>query len=53
MISVLGKPQMRNRDMIYFVIAFGLVGMNIVVFHLINDVLKREEKIHEDRMFRL
>lgn len=53
MISVLGKPQMRNRDIIYFVIAFGLVGMNIVVFHLINDVLKREEKIHEDRMFRL
>lgn len=53
MISVLDKPQMRNRDMIYFVIAFGLVGMNIVVFHLINVVLKREEKIHEDRMFRL
>lgn len=53
MISVLGKPRMQSRDMIYFIIAFGLVGMNIVVFHLINDILKREEKIHEDEMFRL
>ncbi len=53
MISVLGRPRMQGRDIIYFIIAFGLVGMNIVVFHLINNILKREEKIHEEKMFRL
>lgn len=53
MISVLGKPQIHGRDIIYFIIAFGLIGMNIVVFHLINDILKREKKIHEDKVFRL
>jgi hypothetical protein len=53
MISVLGKPQMQGKDFIYFIIAFGLVGMNIVVFYLINGILKREETIHEDNVFRL
>ena len=51
MVSVLGKPQMQSRDFIYFMIAFALVGMNIVVFHLINSILKREEKIREDQIF--
>lgn len=53
MISILGKPQMQGRDIIYFIIAFGLVGMNIVVFRLMNNILKREEKMHEDKIFRL
>lgn len=53
MILVLGKPQMNHKDIIYFVISFGLAGMNIFVFYLINDILKREEKIHEDSLFRL
>lgn len=53
MISALGKPQIQGRNIIYFIIAFGLIGMNIVVFHLINDILKREEKIHENEIFRL
>ncbi len=53
MILVLGKPQMHNKDILFFIIAFGLSGMNIFVFYLINDILKREEKIHEDQLFRL
>lgn len=53
MILILGKPQMDNKDILFFIIAFGLSGMNILVFCLINDILKREEKIHENQLFRL
>lgn len=53
MIFVLGAPNPQNKDVIFFVIAFGLVGMNIVVFYLISDIMKRENEIYEDRIFRL
>lgn len=53
MIFVLGTPNSSNKNIIFFVIAFGLVGMNIVVFYLISDTIKRENKINEDRIFRL
>lgn len=53
MIFVLGAANPQNKDVIFFVIAFGLVGMNIVVFYLISDIMKREKMIHEDRIFRL
>ena len=35
------------------VIAFGMVGMNIVVFCLINDILEREQKMHEKKIFQI
>lgn len=53
MIFVLGVPNSQNKNIIFFVIAFGLVGMNIVVFYLISDIMKREHQIYEDRIFRL
>lgn len=53
MIFVLGGPNPQNEDIIFFVIAFGLVGMNIVVFYLISDIMKRENEIYEDKIFRL
>ncbi len=34
------------------VIAFGLVIMNIIVFYLMNDIVKREIKIQENKIFR-
>ncbi|MCD7837234.1 MAG: GHKL domain-containing protein [Lachnospiraceae bacterium] len=53
MIFLLGNPNFQNRDMVFFVIAFCLVGMNIVVFCLICDIMKRENEIYEDRIFRI
>lgn len=53
MIFVLGAPNPENRDIVFFVIAFGLVGMNIVVFYLISDIMKREKMIYDDHIFRL
>lgn len=38
---------------VLFIIAIGTAGMNIVVFYLINDILKREMQIYEDRMFKM
>lgn len=38
---------------ILFVIAIGTAGMNIVVFYLINDILKREVQIYEDKVFKM
>ncbi|MCY6958481.1 sensor histidine kinase [Clostridium brassicae] len=38
---------------IFFIIAFGLAGMNIVVFYLINDILEREMKIHKNKIFEM
>lgn len=35
------------------VIAFGMVGMNIVVFYLINDIVEREMKLHENKVFQI
>jgi len=35
------------------IIAFGMVGMNIVVFYLINDIVEREMKMHENRVFQI
>ena len=35
------------------IVAFGMVGMNIIVFYLINDILKREMKIRENKIFQI
>lgn len=36
-----------------FIIAFGMIGMNIVVFYLIHDIIYREIKLHENQVFQL
>lgn len=38
---------------VLLIIAFGMVGMNIIVFHLINDIIAREIKLHENKAFYL
>lgn len=43
-------PQNNNQKNILICIAFGLLIMNIIVFYLINDILKREKQISEDRL---
>ena len=41
----------KQQQELYWIIAFGLVGMNIVVFYLVNDVALTQKKIHEKEMF--
>lgn len=35
---------------LFIVIAFGLIGMNIVVFYLVNDIARREKELRENRI---
>lgn len=35
------------------IVAFGMVGMNIIVFYLINDILKREIQLRENKIFQI
>lgn len=44
------EPEQGN---LLFIMAFGLVGMNIFVFFLINDILSREKKIRNDKVLLL
>ncbi len=48
-----GNIKNQRQESVLLVIAFCLAGMNIVVFYLINDILKRETKIRENEVFRL
>lgn len=43
-------PLNNNQKTILICIVFGLLVMNIVVFYLINDILKREMQIRENRI---
>lgn len=45
-------PLNNSQKNILICIAFGLLLMNIIVFGLINDILKREMLIRENRLFR-
>ncbi|WP_236354713.1 sensor histidine kinase [Konateibacter massiliensis] len=51
MLSVFKFVETINQANILFIIAIGLVGLNIAVFYLINDILEREYKILEQKMF--
>ena len=53
MLSVFGYVQTVEQANLLFVIAFGMVGMNIVVFYLINDVVEREVQMHENKIFQI
>ena len=53
MLTTVRSFQDQKQEMAFFVIAFGLTGMNIVVFYLINDILKRERQLQESQLFQL
>ena len=53
MMSVFGYVQTVEQANLLAVIAFGMVGMNIVVFYLINDIVEREMKMHENKVFQI
>lgn len=53
MLSVFEYIQTVEQANLLAIIAFGMVGMNIVVFYLINDIVEREMKIHENKVFQI
>lgn len=53
LLAIMRNPKTQQLEIMFFVIALGLVGMNIVVFYLINDILKRELKLRESQLFQL
>ena len=48
-----GYVQTVEQANLLFIIAFGMIGMNIVVFYLINDVVEREAQMHENKIFQI
>lgn len=53
MIISSGNVKNQKQESVFLVIAFCLAGMNIVVFYLINDILKRETKIRESKILQI
>ena len=53
MLSVFEHVQTVEQANLLAVIAFGMAGMNIVVFYLINDIVEREMKLHENKVFQI
>lgn len=53
MISTSELIHIQKRKEIYIITAFWLAGINIIVFYLIHDILKREVTIHKNELFRL
>jgi sensor histidine kinase regulating citrate/malate metabolism len=53
MLSVFEYVQTVELANLLFVIAFGIVAMNILVFYLINDIINREAKLHENKIFQI
>ncbi|MDE5777423.1 MAG: hypothetical protein K2I10_02770 [Lachnospiraceae bacterium] len=47
------EDMIAHGNALFIVISVGLVGMNIVVFYLLNDIVFKEKKIREKRMFEL
>lgn len=53
MLSFFKNVETTDQIMLVFVGVFGMIGMNIVVFYLINDIAERETKLYEHRIFQL
>lgn len=53
MLSISNYITSERQADVYFIIAFGLAGMNIIVFYLINDILEREMKLHKNKIFEM
>lgn len=53
MISVFRNVETHEQIVLLLISSFGMIGMNIVVFYLINYIVDRETQLYEDRIFRL
>lgn len=53
MLSYFKYVETSEQTMLLFIGAFGLIGMNIVVFYLINDIVERETQLYESRILQL
>ena len=53
MLSFFKYVETSEQTMLLFIGAFGMIGMNIVVFYLINDIVERETQLYENRIFQL
>lgn len=53
MIYAMGGVEDPKAEQICFVIAIGLVGMNIIEFYLINDILESERRLRENELFKI
>lgn len=53
MLSVFGYVERSEQANLLFIIAFGMAAMNIVVFYMINDIIEREIKLHENEIFKI
>lgn len=53
MVNAVGGIKNQRAEEICVIIAIGLVGMNIVVFYLIRDILERESRIRENHLLRM
>lgn len=53
MFSGIGYVETSEYTYLLFIIAFGMAGMNIVEFYLINDIIEREIKLHENKIFQI
>ncbi len=53
MISVFRNVESTEQAMLILISSFGMIGMNIVVFYLLNDAVDRETQLYEERIFRI
>lgn len=53
MLSFFKNVETSDQIILVFVGVFGMIGMNIVVFYLINDIVERETKLYEHKIFQL
>lgn len=53
MISVFSDVETPEQVTLILTSSFGMIGMNIVVFYLINDIVDRETQLYESRIFRI
>lgn len=53
MLSAFGYVQTIEQANLLSIITFGMVVMNIIVFYLINDILERELRMHENKVFQI
>ena len=53
MMSAFKSIQTIEQTNLLFIIAFGMIGMNMVVFYLINDVAKKEVQIQETKLLQI
>ncbi|TGY95329.1 GHKL domain-containing protein [Petralouisia muris] len=53
MLSVFRYVETPEQAMLLLISAFGMVGMNIVVFYLIKDIMERETQLYENRIFQI